>query len=110
MSIAAFTPLTGAFPTGTPTSLSAVATTGYPDVDVLVKVSAGTGTVTLIGYYPTPAAWFPIGDLALDSSVTGGNALDRRTIGVGGPTHLALWVKTAGATITNAWIATGVRR
>lgn len=106
------TVLTGAYPTGAPSTLTAnaVSVTDSPNVDFAVRVSAGTGTVTALCYLVGFARWVPLGDMSLDSSVYGGVAYARYTPGLSNVSHCMIWEKTAGATYTSAYILSDIQR
>lgn len=103
------TVITGAYPTDTPTVLGATTAIElsrvYASVDVMARVTAATGTVTLLAWHPLPARWFPVGDVTLDSTVDGGMALGRFAVGTSDYSHVAVWEKTAGATIAAVHLA-----
>lgn len=65
---------------------------GMISVDVGLLATAGSGTYTLIGW--DGAAWYPVGDISVDSSACGGYALGRFTPG-SNFLYFAVWEKSA---------------
>ncbi len=114
----AVTVITGTYPTLAGTSpdlrsnvVSVGASVDSINIDIVVDVSAASGTVNLICFNTTTVLWLPIGGaVTISSAVTGGITYARFTPGASQFSRCAIWEASGTAVIDNAWIIKGSER